>query len=661
MIAPPRLTVTKLRKEYPAGDDVLAVLKDVTLTIHPGELVAIVGQSGSGKSTLMNILGCLDRATSGDYQVGDRLVKDLSPDDLAELRREHFGFIFQRYHLLGDLSALANVEVPAIYSGAALSERHTRATDLLTRLGLKDRAHHRPGQLSGGQQQRVSIARALMNGGQIIFADEPTGALDSASGVEVLAILKELHQKGHTVVIVTHDRELANHCHRIIEIRDGVILSDRVNSPLAEDASFPSTPASPPDSANTSTGKFSPSAWAGRFSEAFKMSILAMRAHKLRTFLTMLGIIIGIASVVSVVALGEGSKQKVLEQISSIGTNTLEIMGGRGFGDMRSGSIRTLTVQDAEALARQDYIDSVTPIVSTSKTIKFGNAAATGSIQGVGEQYFRVKGLSVAQGRLFTAGDVSSYAQKAVIDQNTLNTLFPGSGQSAIGKTIILGSTPVQIIGVLKSSSSGFGMNSSSNNIYVPYTSVISRILGTSTLRSITVRLKDTVDSSVAESGVVDLLTKRHGKKDFFIINTDQIRETITATTQTLTILISAIAVISLVVGGIGVMNIMLVSVTERTSEIGVRMAVGARQSDILQQFLTEAILVCLLGGCLGIMTALSFGYVFAQFSTDFRLIFSGSTIAAAFGVSTMIGLVFGFLPALNAARLDPVTALARD
>lgn len=653
MISPPTLEVHALRKEYPAGDDVLAVLKDVTLTIHPGELVAIVGQSGSGKSTLMNILGCLDRATSGDYFVGGRSVKKLSPDELAELRREHFGFIFQRYHLLGDLTALSNVEVPAVYSGAPIAERHTRANDLLTRLGLKDRTHHRPGQLSGGQQQRVSIARALMNGGQIIFADEPTGALDSASGVEVLQILKELHQKGHTVVIVTHDRDLARHCNRIIEIRDGIILNDTAQNQPYHTAS-PVTNADPlePTASN---------AWFGRFTEAFKMSILAMRAHKLRTFLTMLGIIIGIASVVSVVALGEGSKQKVLEQISSIGTNTLEIMGGRGFGDMRSGSVRTLTVMDADALARQDYIDSVTPIVSTSKTIKFGSTAATGSIQGVGEQYFRVKGLTIAEGQLFTAGDVTSYAQKAVIDQNTLNTLFPNQTGSVIGKTIILGSTPVQVIGVLKSSSSGFGMNSSSNNIYVPYTSVISRILGTSTLRSITVRIKDNIDSSVAEAGVVDLLTKRHGKKDFFIINTDQIRETITATTQTLTILISAIAVISLVVGGIGVMNIMLVSVTERTSEIGVRMAVGARQSDILQQFLTEAILVCLIGGFLGILSALSFGYVFAQFSTDFRLIFSGSTIAAAFGVSTVIGLVFGFLPALNAARLDPVTALARD
>lgn len=653
MISPPTLEVHALRKEYPAGDDVLAVLKDVTLTIHPGELVAIVGQSGSGKSTLMNILGCLDRATSGDYFVGGRSVKKLSPDELAELRREHFGFIFQRYHLLGDLTALSNVEVPAVYSGAPIAERHTRANDLLTRLGLKDRTHHRPGQLSGGQQQRVSIARALMNGGQIIFADEPTGALDSASGVEVLQILKELHQKGHTVVIVTHDRDLASHCNRIIEIRDGIILNDTAQNQPYHTAS-PVTNADPlePTASN---------AWFGRFTEAFKMSILAMRAHKLRTFLTMLGIIIGIASVVSVVALGEGSKQKVLEQISSIGTNTLEIMGGRGFGDMRSGSVRTLTVMDADALARQDYIDSVTPIVSTSKTVKFGSTAATGSIQGVGEQYFRVKGLTIAEGQLFTAGDVTSYAQKAVIDQNTLNTLFPNQTGSVIGKTIILGSTPVQVIGVLKSSSSGFGMNSSSNNIYVPYTSVISRILGTSTLRSITVRIKDNIDSSVAEAGVVDLLTKRHGKKDFFIINTDQIRETITATTQTLTILISAIAVISLVVGGIGVMNIMLVSVTERTSEIGVRMAVGARQSDILQQFLTEAILVCLIGGFLGILSALSFGYVFAQFSTDFRLIFSGSTIAAAFGVSTVIGLVFGFLPALNAARLDPVTALARD
>jgi macrolide transport system ATP-binding/permease protein len=653
MASPPRLEIHKLRRQFPAGEGAVIALRDVDLVIEPGEMVAIVGQSGSGKSTLMNILGCLDRPTSGSYSVGGRLTSGLSPDELAQLRREHFGFIFQRYHLLGDLTAGGNVEVPAIYAGVKVEQRKSRARDLLTRLGLGDRTGHRPGQLSGGQQQRVSIARALMNGGDIVLADEPTGALDTKSGEDVMRILKGLHGQGHTVIIVTHDMEVAEHCQRIIEIRDGVITGDRsgAGAGLAEQSPLPISQRQHEDGF---------SAVMDSLNEAFRMALLAMNAHRMRTFLTMLGIIIGIASVVCVVALGEGSRQKVLANISSIGTNTLEIMPGTGFGDMRSGAVRTLTVSDASALAKQAYTDSVTPSVSTSATLRYGNTAASGTVNGVGEQYFRVRGLTLDNGRLFDADDVTALAQATVIDQNTLTTFFDGKTQNALGKVLLLGDVPVRVVGVLKKST-GFGPNTDSVNVYVPYTAVNARMLGTTTLRSVTLRVKDTTESSTAESAVTTLLTQRHGAKDFFIINTDQIRQTITATTATLTILISVIAVISLVVGGIGVMNIMLVSVTERTSEIGVRMAVGARQRDILQQFLIEAVLVCLMGGVLGILAALCFGAVFALFSTDFTLVYSPASIVAAVLCSTLIGVVFGYLPARNAARLDPVTALARD
>jgi len=651
---PPVLEVRGLRREFPAGEGTITVLKDIDLSIGSGEMVAIVGQSGSGKSTLMNILGCLDRPSGGTYMVGGRETGSLSPDELAELRREHFGFIFQRYHLLGDLSATGNVEVPAIYAGVSGDARKRRATALLERLGLAERTHHRPGQLSGGQQQRVSIARALMNGGEIVLADEPTGALDSRSGEEVMAILKGLHAAGHTVIIVTHDKELAEHCERIIEIRDGEIIDDRRGRGTG-DAQTEALPEA------VRGGESGFTAWLDSFNEAFHMALLAMRAHKMRTFLTMLGIIIGIASVVSVVALGEGSKQKVLEQIASIGTNTLDIMPGTGFGDRRSGAIKTLVVADADALALQPYVDSVTPQVSTSVTVRYEAVGATGTIQGVGAQYFRVKGLKLEQGRLFTEADVKSYTQEVVIDSNTVKTLFSTRPDKGIGQVILLGATPVRVIGVLEASTGGFGMNSSSMNIYMPYTAVNARMLGTTTVRSITVRVKDDIESSVAEAGVTALLTKRHGTKDFFILNTDQIRSTITATTQTLTLLISAIAIISLIVGGIGVMNIMLVSVTERTSEIGVRMAVGARQRDILQQFLIEATLVCLIGGVLGIAASLLFGLIFPLFGSDFRLVYSAGSIIAAFACSTLIGVVFGFLPARSAARLDPVAALSRD
>ncbi|PZQ57367.1 MAG: macrolide ABC transporter permease/ATP-binding protein MacB [Phenylobacterium zucineum] len=651
----PLIEVRGLRREFPAGDGVLTVLKDIHLTIQAGEMVAIIGASGSGKSTLMNILGCLDRPTAGEYRVSGRATADLDPDELAELRREYFGFIFQRYQLLGDLPAVANVEVPAIYAGVGRGARRERAADLLARLGLADRLDHRPGQLSGGQQQRVSIARALMNDGDIVLADEPTGALDTRSGEEVMRILKALNAEGRTIIIVTHDAAVAAHCERIIEIRDGEIVSDRRSAePRARATPTPSVLAMDEGVLNAA---------ADRFREAFRMALLAMNAHRLRTFLTMLGIIIGIASVVSVVALGEGSRRQVLENISSIGTNTLDIMPGKSFGDMRSGAIRTLVVADAEALAQQPYVDSVTPAVQSSGTLRAGNVAATGTIYGVGEQYFRVRGLKLAQGRLFDATDVGAYAQSAVIDDNTLRTLFPNRTTTPLGEVILAGGVPARIVGVLEKSSGGFGPGGGSDSlsVYLPYTSLQARLLGETNLRSITVRVRDDTDSQVAQSAVTDLLSRRHGSQDFFIINTDQIRQTITSTTETMTVLIAAIAVISLIVGGIGVMNIMLVSVTERTGEIGVRIAVGARQSDVLQQFLVEAVLVCLLGGTIGVLLALAFGAIFALFPSSFTLAFSPLSILAAFACSTLIGVVFGYLPARNAARLDPVVALARD
>jgi macrolide transport system ATP-binding/permease protein len=653
VITPPLLELRKLRRAYAAGEDTLVVLKDVDLTIHPGEMVAIVGQSGSGKSTLMNILGCLDRPTSGSYNVGGRDTSEMPADELAQLRREHFGFVFQRYHLLSDLTALGNVEVPAIYAGIPQASRRSRALQILARLGLSDRTDHRPAQLSGGQQQRVSVARALMNGGEIVLADEPTGALDSVSGAELMKLLKGLNAQGHTIIIVTHDIGIAEHCGRVIEIKDGVILADRVgqNAGEALDAKLPVAAAQ------------SQNAWRARIDslkEALGMSLLAMRAHKLRTFLTMLGIIIGIASVVSVVAVGDAARNKVLKDISSIGTNTLEVMPGTGYGDLRAGSIRTLNLADAEALSRQPYIDSVTPSVQTSVTGLYRDKAATVQVSGVGEQYFRVKDLQLAEGRLFDADDVRQNAAVVVIDVNTQKTFFKDRQGSSLGEVIIFGSVPARVIGVLQKKS-GFGGGGDNAVVYMPYSAVNARFLGASNLRSITVRIKDDINNDAAEAEVTRLLTARHRVKDFFIINNDQIRQTINSTTATLKLLISAIAVISLVVGGIGVMNIMLVSVTERTGEIGVRIAVGARQSDILQQFLIESILVCLIGGVLGVALAAGFGALFSFIFKDFPISLSMSSVLWAFFTSTLIGIVFGYLPARNAARLDPVAALARD
>ncbi|MEF2070910.1 MacB family efflux pump subunit [Consotaella aegiceratis] len=657
-MARPLIVLRKLRKEFPAGEETLAVLKDLDLVIEAGEMVAIMGASGSGKSTLMNILGCLDRPTSGSYSIEGRETAELEPDELAELRREHFGFIFQRYHLLAELTAVGNVEIPAIYAGLSPQEREDRARALLDRLGMGERTEHRPGQLSGGQQQRVSIARALMNGGEVILADEPTGALDRHSGEEVLRILEELHAEGKTIIIVTHDASVAVRADRIIELSDGVIVSDRHRA-VAKPSGLPTVPATAV--ARRARPNWLP--WRGsldRLREALHMALLSMNAHRLRTFLTMLGIIIGIASVVSIVALGAGSQQKVLENISGLGTNTLEIFPGKGFGDRRSDKIETLKMADARALGQQSYVAAVTPTVSTSETARYGSKEATALVNGVGAQYFDVRGSKLAAGQFFDEDNTNAMDQIVVIDDNTRSTLFEDSGVDPVGQVLIIGNVPCRVVGVMEAQQGGFG-SSSNLSLYLPYTTVQARFVGESSLRSITVRVADDTEPDLAEQAVTQLLTLRHGTEDFFILNTDDIRETITSTTETMTLLVAAIAVISLVVGGIGVMNIMLVAVSERISEIGVRMAVGGRRSDILQQFLIEAVLVCLIGGLLGVGLSLAFGAGFKAFSSNFELIYSTTSIVAACLCSTAIGVVFGFLPARNASRLDPVVALARD
>lgn len=671
----PMLELTGITRRFPAGERDVTVLRDVNLTIEEGEIVAIMGASGSGKSTLMNILGCLDHPSDGSYRVAGRETRDLDADALAQLRREHFGFIFQRYHLLPHLDAASNVEMPSVYTGTPHAARRARSVMLLERLGLADRTEHRPSQLSGGQQQRVSIARALMNGGDVILADEPTGALDTRSGREVIRILKELNALGHTVIIVTHDEKVAAHARRIIEIRDGEIVADRENTPVeiepdapspeeaAEEAVVASTaPAADPASVNASHGGAIPRRWTGgidRFAEAFRMAWIALISHRLRTFLTMLGIIIGITSVVSIVAIGEGAKRYMLAEIGSIGTNTINIYPGKDWGDNRATAIQTLVPEDVHALSEQIYVDSATPETARSLLLRYRNVDASAMVTGVGEHFFQVRGMKIGQGIAFGADEVRRQAQVAVIDQNTRRKLF-GANPNPLGEVIFVGNLPCVVIGVTVEKKSAFG-DTKSLNIWVPYTTAAGRLFGQRNVDSITVRVRDGQPSKAAEKSLETLMTQRHGRKDFFTYNMDSVVKTVEKTSQSLTLLLSLIAVISLVVGGIGVMNIMIVSVTERTREIGIRMAVGARQSDIMQQFLVEAVMVCLMGGAIGI--ALSFGasFLFSLFVEKWKMVFSMGSVVTAFLCSTLIGVVFGFMPARNAARLDPVEALARD
>ena len=671
----PLIRLKGIERRYQSGEHEVTVLHPLDLAIDAGEMVAIVGASGSGKSTLMNLLGCLDRPSGGQYLFRGQDTATLDALSLARLRCHHFGFIFQRYHLLPHLDAAANVEIPAIYAGTARLDRQARARTLLTRLGLQDRSHHRPGQLSGGQQQRVSIARALANGGEVILADEPTGALDSQSGKEVMAILKELHAQGHTIILVTHDMAVASHADRIITLRDGRVVEDSGhratddNAPSPSPSGAPAHPlpgdgsqmAPPPvgqDAQGTGAAVRTASRGWDRYREAGRMALHAMLAHRMRTFLTMLGIIIGIAAVVSVVALGQGARAKVIDDINAMGTNTIDIFPGKDWGDEKAASIQTLNERDLDALLGQPYLEGASPQIATSGQLRYRNKTSSGSVIGVGNDFFRVKGMTLTQGRLLDERDIRNRTAVAVVDGKTIESLL--GKVDPVGQVVLVGTLPVRIVGVV-TQETGFGRSSQSVNVWLPYSAVMSRLLSQQHFTQITIRVKDGVQSALAEQAAVALLTQRHGVKDFFTFSSDSIVKSVEKTTATLTLLVSAIAVISLIVGGVGVMNIMLVSVVERTREIGIRIAVGARQSDILQQFLIEAVMVSLLGGLLGIGLALLIGALFSLLVESFQMRFSLFSILMAFGCSSLIGILFGYLPARNAARLDPVEALARE
>lgn len=642
------LEIKAINRWFGTGENRVQVLKDINLSIEKGDFVAIIGQSGSGKSTLMNIIGCLDVPSSGSYKIDGVETAAMTADEQAALRRRSFGFIFQRYNLLGTLTARENVALPAVYAGMEYDERMKRADELLGQLGLAGKEENRPSELSGGQQQRVSIARALMNGGEIILADEPTGALDTGSGKNVMEILHKLHDAGHTIVMVTHDPTIAANANRVIEISDGRIIADHSKNTDI-----------PPSNIESIEEHNSWHFYRDQFFESFLMSIQAIMAHKMRSFLTMLGIIIGIASVVSVVALGRGSQEKILENINAMGTNTVSVYPGYGYGDRRSSRIKTLTVGDAEVLKQQDYVDSVTPGVNTSGTLTYDNQSLSAQLYGVGDLYFDVRGIKLAFGRLFNEDDVTQNSQVVVIDDNTKNKLF-ADGTNPLGKVILFNKRPLRIIGVTEPNNNGFS-DSDSLQLFTPYTTLMNRISGSKYITSVTVKVKDNVNSQTAEKGIIELLKVRHGTEDFFTRNSDTIKQTIESTTGTMTLLISSIALISLVVGGIGVMNIMLVSVTERVKEIGIRMAIGARQHNILEQFLIEAVLICLIGGLVGVLFSFAISMLFNLLATDFAMSFSTISIVMAVLCSSVIGVLFGFMPAKRASQLNPIDALSRD
>ncbi len=652
----PLIELRGIGKHYRSGGETIRALDEVDLSIEHGEFVAIMGQSGSGKSTLMHIIGCLDTPTVGSYRVAGEDVSGFDADRLARVRRNFFGFVFQRYNLLGTGSALENVEIPAIYAGAPRTERAERAALLLQRLGLGDRLGHRPSQLSGGQQQRVSIARALMNAAPVVLADEPTGALDSRSSEEVLGLLEELHRQGVTVILITHDAEVAARARRVIQISDGRILSDTTR-PAESTSEVPAGEAATPSRGGRHSGDDHLQLGAA-LEEAVHMALRSLRANFFRSVLTLLGVVIGVAAVVALMALGEGSKQQVLSSIEAQGTNLLVVRPGRG-GGMRDGSEDTsLTREDALALVGLPHVAEVVSERRSNGNLRFGSRDYRTEVTGVDAGFGRARDWPLSAGTFFGDSDVARYSSVIVLGQTVVDHLFEPH-QDPIGEFVLVQNALFQVIGVLAPKGAGSWGNDMDDIALVPVTTGALRLYGGTHLSSITVKVDSSDHVDLAEQAVVDVLTHRHQSDNFRVRNTASLLEMVSETQNTLALLLGSVAAISLLVGGIGVMNIMLVSVTERTREIGVRMATGARGRDILLQFNIEAVVVCCIGGLLGIASGVAIARGLGHLGQT--AIFTPMPSILAFGCALATGLVFGYLPARKAARLDPVTALAAE
>ena len=645
----PLLRLVNVCRYFQAGTEPVAVLKDINLALYAGEMVAIMGPSGSGKSTLMNILGCLDQPSSGHYLIDEQDVEQLNSDARAQLRRERLGFIFQRYHLIPSLTVLENVAVPAIYAHIGRAERHARARHLLQLLGLSRFAGQNVTQLSGGQQQRVSIGRALMNGGDIILADEPTGALDSQNGQDVLLQLQALHRQGHTVILITHDPRIASYAERIIQLEDGAIIADTRNEAVQSvSAAVPDMPPSL---------KPAQYAWLSSWQDAVWSAWHSLSAHRLRTCLTLLGIVIGIASVVSLNAAGEGARQYVLNNLNTLGSNVMTVYPGREIGDDRAAGIRSLVRRDLAALASLPGVKQVSPAITTSLRIRWQRVDTNAAVNGVSDSALRLNNLALVSGRGLLPQDIERQSQVVVIDDNLRKKLFPPT-VSPVGQVIIVGMLPCVVVGVVRSQAL-FSDNVLS--LWMPWTTAGYRLLGQSWFNTIAVHLDDEASTASVEQAIQHVLTRLHGRQDFYVRNSDAFAQSLSKTSFALTLFLSLIALVSLVVGGIGVMNIMLVCVVERTKETGIRMAVGARQRDIRRQFLTEAIIVCLVGSLVGIVLSFALGWGLSLFTQQWRMIFSMQTLLIAVSCAVIVGLLSGWLPARNAARLDPAQALTRE
>ena len=687
----PLIEIKDLSKTYRLGDVEIRALRNVSLTIGRGEFVAIMGSSGSGKSTLMNILGCLDRPTSGRYLLEGADVASLDDEALADIRGRRIGFVFQNFNLLPRTSAMENVELPLFYNGN-VEDGARRAMELLQLVGLRGRELNHPNQLSGGQQQRVAIARALVNDPAILLADEPTGNLDTHNSEEIMAIIRRLNlEHGLTIILVTHEPQMAAYADRVVTLRDGIVISDRQNSDQHEvtGGGIEPAPSAGPQAA--------PRSGAAAFANmALSAAWRAIRRNKMRSALTMLGVFIGVAAVIATVAVGQGASASVREQIQSLGSNLAVVLPGATTANgVRAGfgSSSTLTVEDAKAIEREAPAVMMLSYMNRQVAqVVNGDRNWSTSINGVTASYLEVRDWPAAAGRGFSADEDRAGASVCLLGQTVVNNLF-GAGEDPIGVTIRVKGAALRVIGVLSiKGQSNYGQDQD-DVVLIPFQTAERRVLGVaaanpaaantnSTFNASTVRPdvfgtpakitgvvnmifakaagSDQVDPAVTQ--IKNILHQRHhiaaGQDDDFTVrNLSDIAQASESASRVLTLLLGTVASISLLVGGIGIMNILLVSVTERTREIGIRKAIGAHRFQILLQFLVEAVVLSALGGIAGVLLGVLSSELISIVA-GWPVLVSPLAVGGGFMFSALIGIFFGYYPASKASMLDPIEAL---
>ncbi len=650
------IELKNIHKTYKMGGFEVKALDGVSLKISPGEFVAIIGPSGSGKSTLMHVMGFLDKPDSGSYDFLNKDVTGLSDKDRAVFRNGFIGFIFQQFHLLSRMNALENTELPLVYAG----KQHLKelAVEKVKLVGLGDRMFHRPNEMSGGQQQRVAIARALVNDPLIILADEPTGNLDSKNKEEILAILRRLNQEGKTVVIVTHEREIAESAGRIISMRDGKIVSDEVRAVKKEIVRRGSAE----NRINELTQDSKLKSGKTKFFDYFRQAGFAIVSHKLRSILSILGILIGVSAVIAMLALGEGAKASIEKQLASLGSNLLIVRPGsmRLHGvAMEAGSVTRFTFQDVEDIKKLKGIKRVSASVSGRGQLVYGNKNWNTQVDGGDRNYLEMRSLMPVLGRAFSNQEVALRDKVALLGTTVIEQLF--GQKNPVGENIKINLVNFRVIGILPPKGAA-GFHDQDDVVIVPVTTAMYRLLGKTYVDTIYVEAKDALTIEPLQGEIEELIKKQHriskdNEDSFQVRNMSDIRQTLLSTTKTMSVLLGCIAAISLFVGGIGIMNIMLVSVTERTREIGLRKAIGADDRDIMTQFLIEAIMMSFIGGLSGIALGAGVSVLITLFA-GWAVKISTFSVILATVFSLVVGIVFGIWPARQASRLDPIEAL---